>query len=105
MRSAAAGCEASGWGRAERLIERSRGGGAEEGGAQEGEVASTAGVAAEFPVFAPSDITVVMVGAFDAPATAAAREPWAAGERAALKLGEKRFSPLTAPVFCRWCRC
>ena len=54
-------------------------GGADEGGAREGEVASTAGVAAEFSVFAQSDSAAEMVGAFDAPATAAAGEPLAAG--------------------------
>lgn len=80
MRSAAAGWEASCTVRAERLIEPARtGGGADEGGAREGEVASTAGVAAEFSVFAQSDSAAEMVGAFDAPATAAAGEPLAAG--------------------------
>jgi hypothetical protein len=65
--------------RAERLIEPSRTGGADEGGAREGEVASTAGVGAGFSVFAQSDSTVNMLGAFDAPATGAAGEPLAAG--------------------------
>lgn len=62
---------------------------AEEGGAQECEVAGAAGVAAEFGVFAPGDIAAVVVGAFDAPMAAAAGEPLATGECPALKRGDK----------------
>ena len=63
--------------------------GAEQGGAQEGKVAGAAGIAAEFGVFAPSDIAAVVVGAFHAPMAADAGEPLARGQRAALQRADK----------------
>ena len=58
---------------------------AEEGGAQEREVASAAGVAAEFGIFAPGDVAAVVVGAFDASMTAAVGEPPAQRQCAGLE--------------------
>lgn len=62
---------------------------AEQGGAQQCEVAGAAGMAAEFDIFAPGDVAAVVIGAFDAPMTADAGEPLARGQRAALKRGDK----------------
>jgi hypothetical protein len=63
--------------------------GAEQGGAQEREIAGAAGIAPEFGVFAPGDIAAIVVGTFDAPMAAAAGEPLSRGERAAIERGDK----------------
>lgn len=63
--------------------------GAEEGGAQQCEVAGAAGMAAEFGVFAPSDVATVVIGAFDAPVAADAGEPLARGRCGAPERGGK----------------
>ena len=53
---------------------------AEEGGADEGEVAGAAGVAAEFLICAPGDVAAVVIGAFDFPMPATAGEALAERE-------------------------
>lgn len=63
--------------------------GAEEGGAQQGEVAGAGGIAAEFGIFAPGDVAAVVVGAFHPPVTAAAGEPLARRQCAVLERGDK----------------
>ncbi len=60
---------------------------AEQGGAQEREIAGAAGIAPEFGVFAPGDIAAIVVGTFDAPMAAAAGEPLSQDERAAIERG------------------
>lgn len=62
---------------------------AEEGGAQQREVAGAAGISAEFGIFAPSDIAAVVVGAFHPPVTADAGEPVAWSQCTALERGDK----------------
>lgn len=54
---------------------------AEQGGSQQRQVTRARGVAAQFAVFAPSDIPAVMVRAFHAPMAAASAEPLAWRER------------------------
>ena len=63
---------------------------AEQSGAQQREVARAASVAAQFGIFAPGDVTAVMVGAFHAPMAAAACEPLAGGERRAFCGGDEQ---------------
>lgn len=63
---------------------------AEEGGAQQGQVAGPAGVAAQFGVFAPGDIAAVMVGAFHRPVAAAAGQPLAGRERGGFGRGDEQ---------------
>jgi hypothetical protein len=58
---------------------------AEECGADQGEIAGAAYVAAEFLVFPPSNVAAVVIGAFDFPVVAAAGEPLAAGQGAVLE--------------------
>lgn len=62
---------------------------AEQGGAQEREIAGATRVAAEFGVFAPGDVAAVVVGAFHAPMTAGAGEPLAWGQRTPLERGDE----------------
>lgn len=62
---------------------------AQERGAQERQVAGAAGIAAEFGILAPSHVAAVVVGAFDAPVTAAAGEPLAAGQSGAFERGDE----------------
>ena len=63
--------------------------GAEEGGTQQREVAGAAGIAAEFGIFAPSDVAAVVVGAFHPPVATAAGEPLAWRQRAVRERGDK----------------
>ena len=62
---------------------------AQERGADQGEVAGAAGVAAEFLVFAPGDVAAIVVAAFDFPMPATAGEPLAESERGALGGGNE----------------
>lgn len=64
--------------------------GSEQGGAQQGQIAGAAGVAAEFGIFAPGDVAAVVVGAFDAPMAAAAGEPLARGKSGAFCGGDEQ---------------
>lgn len=58
---------------------------AEQGRTQESEVASAAHLGAAFLVFAPGDVAAVMVGAFDFPVAASAREPLPRSQSGALE--------------------
>lgn len=59
---------------------------------QERKIAGAARFAPAFLVFAPRDVTAVVVGAFDFPVAASACEPLARGQGGALERGDEQAS-------------
>jgi len=62
----------------------------EQGGSQQRQIARASGVAAQFGIFAPSDIAAIMVRTFHAPMAAASAEPLAGREGSAFCGGDEQ---------------